>query len=395
MSKYVLTALAGGVVYAGIKHYINESKTLDDNQHVVIVGGGYGGIKLANNLKGKGSFTLIDPKDSFHHNMAALRAATVPGFYSKTFIPYKPTFGENFKQAAVKSIDVLNKNVILSNDECVPYTELVIATGSGGPFPGKCDSLECSSSKLAQLYKDFTCEVQKAEDIVIVGGGAVGVEMSGEIRDSFPDKKITILHGGKDIVSSTLEEKARANIMEKLKEKNIDVLFGEKVTNMCDIELNKTKSNIQVETSSGKVLKADLVIPCFGSSTNTSAYSNSLSESMNKRGQLKVNEFLQVEGYNDIFAIGDCNNFDVTKLALEAQMQSDKTFQNLVHIGRKESLDPYKKDTFRMVVPIGRDGGVCQNGKMVMGDFLARKIKAEDVFVSKMWKDMSQTQPKN
>ena len=44
------------------------------------------------------------------------RAATVPGFYSKTFIPYKPTFGENFKQAAVKSIDVLNKNVILSND---------------------------------------------------------------------------------------------------------------------------------------------------------------------------------------------------------------------------------------------------------------------------------------
>lgn len=46
---------------------------------------------------------------------------------------------------------------------------------------------------------------------------------------------------------------------------------------MCDIELNKTKSNIQVETSSGKVLKADLVIPCFGSSTNTSAYSNSLS----------------------------------------------------------------------------------------------------------------------
>ena len=40
--------------------------------------------------------------------------------------------------------------------------------------------------------------------------------------------QITILHGGKDIVSSTLEEKARANIMEKLKEKNIDVLFGNK-----------------------------------------------------------------------------------------------------------------------------------------------------------------------
>ena len=37
---------------------------------------------------------------------------------------------------------------------------------------------------------------------------------------------------------------------------------------------------------------------------------------MNKRGQLKVNEFLQVEGYNDIFAIGDCNNFDVSILLI-------------------------------------------------------------------------------
>ena len=48
-----------------------------------------------------------------------------------------------------------------------------------------------------------------------------------------------------------------------------------------------------------------------------------------------------------------------------------------------------------MVLPIGRFGGVCQFGKVVMGDFLARKIKAEDVFVSKMWKDMGQTVPKN
>ena len=56
------------------------------------------------------------------------------------------------------------------------------------------------------------------------------------------------------------------------------MFLGEKVTNMCDIELNKTKSSIQVETSSGKVLTADLVIPCFGSSTNTSAFSNSLSK---------------------------------------------------------------------------------------------------------------------
>jgi len=40
---------------------------------VVIVGGGYAGSTLAYNLKGRGNFTLIDPRDAMHHNMAALR----------------------------------------------------------------------------------------------------------------------------------------------------------------------------------------------------------------------------------------------------------------------------------------------------------------------------------
>jgi len=47
-----------------------------------------------------------------------------------------------------------------------------------------------------------------------------------------------------------------------------------------------------------------------------------------------------------------------------------------------------------MVVPIGRDGGIAQNGTKVMGDFLAKIIKAKDVFVKVMWKEMSQPVPK-
>ena len=65
---------------------------------------------------------------------------------------------------------------------------MVIATGSSGPFPGKC-SLESSSSELIKLYNDFTKEVAKAENIVIVGGGAVGVEMAGDIAGDYPGEK--------------------------------------------------------------------------------------------------------------------------------------------------------------------------------------------------------------
>lgn len=50
--------------------------------HVVIVGGGFGGIAAALQLKSRGlAFTLIDMKDSFHHNVAGLRASLQPGNY--------------------------------------------------------------------------------------------------------------------------------------------------------------------------------------------------------------------------------------------------------------------------------------------------------------------------
>ena len=46
-----------------------------EHRHVVIIGGGYGGVELASILKKwKIPFTLIDPKEYFHHNVGALRA---------------------------------------------------------------------------------------------------------------------------------------------------------------------------------------------------------------------------------------------------------------------------------------------------------------------------------
>ena len=64
-------------------------------KHVVIVGGGYAGTALANKLKGKCQFTLIDPKECFHHNLAALRSCTEKGNYYgyrvviKLYIPFR------------------------------------------------------------------------------------------------------------------------------------------------------------------------------------------------------------------------------------------------------------------------------------------------------------------
>ena len=59
------------------------------------------------------------------------------GFAKKCFISYEPTFGKGFKQGAVNAILANEKKVQLVGGETVSYDYLIIATGTGGPFPCK------------------------------------------------------------------------------------------------------------------------------------------------------------------------------------------------------------------------------------------------------------------
>ncbi|XP_006745956.1 apoptosis-inducing factor 2-like [Leptonychotes weddellii] len=85
---------------------------------VVIVGGGFGGIAAASQLQALNiPFMLVDMKDCFHHNVAALRASVESGFAKKTFISYSVTFKENFRQGLVIEIDLQNQTVLLEDGE--------------------------------------------------------------------------------------------------------------------------------------------------------------------------------------------------------------------------------------------------------------------------------------
>ena len=62
---------------------------------------------------------------------------------------------------------------------------------------------------------------------------------------------------------------------------------------------------------------------------------------MEANGALKVNEFSQVEGVKDVFAIGDCCNSKETKLAYVAKLQADLLMRNLANMFNKRPLEPW------------------------------------------------------
>ncbi|XP_063135370.1 ferroptosis suppressor protein 1 isoform X10 [Rattus norvegicus] len=157
--------------------------------HVVIVGGGFGGIAAASQLQALNvPFMLVDMKDSFHHNVAALRASVESGFAKKTFISYSVTFKDNFRQGKVIGIDLKNRMVLLEGGEALPFSHLILATGSTGPFPGKFNEVSCQQAAI-QAYEDMVKQIQRSQFIVVVGGGSAGVEMAAEIKTEYPEKE--------------------------------------------------------------------------------------------------------------------------------------------------------------------------------------------------------------
>ncbi|XP_002740378.1 ferroptosis suppressor protein 1-like [Saccoglossus kowalevskii] len=370
---------------------------LPENMNAVIVGGGYGGTQMANNLKGRCNVILIDPKDAFHHNMAALRAAVEPGFAPKTLIPYQKTYGDVFKRGLVTSINTDENSVVLDTGEKVPFTHLFIATGSRGPFPGKLVSPpKVSLEKGVEMYSNIADQIKNAKDIVVVGGGAVGVELAGEIATDYKDKKVTLVHPHQRLADPKTNDQFQDQIKSQLKDLGVNVLLGERVSNLSELPACQTMSTLNtVKTDTGKEIGADLVVPCTGLRTNTSAYENGLADKMDKDGCLKVNEYFQVEGTKNIYAFGDCANVAETKLAYNAGVHADKIAKNLENEAAGKQLAAYKPANFFMAMSCGRNGGMMQMGGWVVGSFVARRLKSGQVFVPMVWKKMGQPIPES
>jgi NADH dehydrogenase FAD-containing subunit len=127
---------------------------------VVVVGGGYGGIAVAKALDEVADVVLVDPKDCFEHNVAALRALVEESWSSRIHFSYDGLLkrGQVIRDRAVQ-ID--SRRVVLeSGQELVPDF-IVLATGSSYPFPGKSstESSSCSEAPCASHHpRHLACQ---------------------------------------------------------------------------------------------------------------------------------------------------------------------------------------------------------------------------------------------
>ncbi|XP_069316841.1 ferroptosis suppressor protein 1 isoform X1 [Eulemur rufifrons] len=362
--------------------------------HVVIVGGGFGGIAAASQLQALNvPFMLVDMKDSFHHNVAALRASVESGFAKKTFISYSVTFKDNFRQGLVVGIDVKNQTVLLQGGEALPFSHLILATGSTGPFPGKFNEMSSQEAAI-QAYEDMVKQVQRSRFIVVVGGGSAGVEMAAEIKTEYPEKEVTLIHSQVPLADKELLPCVRQEVKEILLRKGVQLLLSERVSNLEELPLNEYREYIKVQTDKGTEVATNLVILCNGIKINSSAYRSAFAESrLAGNGALRVNEHLQVEGHSNIYAIGDCADVREPKMAYHAGLHANIAVANIVNSTKQRPLKAYKPGALTFLLSMGRNDGVGQISGFYVGRLMVRLAKSRDLFVSTSWKTMRQSPP--
>jgi NADPH-dependent 2,4-dienoyl-CoA reductase/sulfur reductase-like enzyme len=201
----------------------------------------------------------------------------------------------------VIAVDKTNKVLTLKSKPEVRYDYLVMATGSTPvfpPFKGRdlkgIHVIEKDLDKVVALKT----EVEKANSIVIVGGGFIGVELADEIN-KMGGKEITLVELAPHCLNVAFESEISVKIESSLVEQGINILTGTAVESFEGDGSVKT-----VVLNNGDTLNADIVFLAIGAYPNIDLAKTCELNADPKAGII-VNEY-QETSESHIFAIGDC-----------------------------------------------------------------------------------------
>jgi NADH dehydrogenase FAD-containing subunit len=323
---------------------------------IVVLGGGYGGIKVAKALDDVADVTLVDPSDSFMHNVAAWRALVEPEWLEKIFMPYERllTHGRFLRDRAV---EVDGRQVTLASGRRLEPDYLILATGSSYPFPAKSDEPETATAQAK--FRDAHEVLLGAERVLLIGAGPSGLELAGEIKAFFPEKHVTVADVAPDILTGPFDQELRDELRRQLDKLGVQLSLGSPLRELPSAP-PATAAPIAVSTEGGDKLTADVWYRCFGVTPETGYLRGSLAGVRDDRGYIQVDERLRVAGQDRVFAIGDISDAD-RNMAGMAGAQATLLADNLrTMITGAGEVATYQRWPTVIAVPLGPEGGAGQ-----------------------------------
>ncbi|WP_290056481.1 NAD(P)/FAD-dependent oxidoreductase [Amycolatopsis solani] len=326
---------------------------------VVVVGGGYAGTLVAKSLDGDAKVTLIDPRDAFVNFSASLRAAARPGWAHHPFFAYRTLLEHgDVLRDTVTSADATG--VTLATGGRVAAGYLVLATGSRHSYPAHPRHANTSAAQAVADLHVTNAQLGRAGRVLILGAGPVGLELAGEIREVWPDKRITVVDPSSELLPGFLPE-VREELRRQLEELEVELRLGTSLTTLPPVE-PATESTFTVRTDTGEPITADIWFRSFGARVNTGYLADGALVELTERRTVPVDDHLNVAGHRNVYALGDIADLPDAKMATHAQTQAPVVVENIrAQLRGEQPGAVYEPGSVpRIFLPLGTRAGVGQ-----------------------------------
>lgn len=363
------------------------------DQRIIIVGGGFAGITLAQELErlcDASTEIVVISRDN--HMVFTPMLPEVAGRSISPFHVAVPgrvaTKRTLWIEASVTAVDLKNGRLQYSVSDGRPvslsFKHLVLACGtdanleavpglSAHAFPLKTvgDAIQLSNELIARFEQAASEpdaeERRKLLHVVVIGGGFSGVEVAGQIRDLMREihalypqlkqvsAKLTLIQHGDRVIPEFNHQSLSEFTLKKLTENGIEILLKTAATEVT------TRGVI---LKSGRLLESKLIVNTIG--TEPVGLISRLGFEL-ERGRIKTDSSMQVPGTDNLWALGDCavtiNAFDGKPTPPTAQFALREAKQLAGNLVRRMAGMPTRPFRFRpqgLLASIGRNNGVAE-----------------------------------
>jgi NADH dehydrogenase len=372
---------------------------------VLILGGGFGGLYAALELEKTLAhdpdveITLVNKENFFLFTPMLHEVAASDLDITHIVNPIRKLLKRvRFFDGDVESIDLRRKRVVVSHgsehhDHELEYDHLLITLGSVTNFhnlPGEEKAITMKSlgdaihlrNRLIENLEaaDFECFPELREPlltVVVAGGGFAGVETIASVNDFMREAlkfyphiseemlRVVLVHSG-SVILPELGEKLGVYAQRKLAERKVEIHTNSRVKSYVDSV---------VELNDGTKIKADILVWTAGTSPNP------LLETLpcvRDRGRIVVNQFLEVEGFPGVWALGDCavvtdpyTDKPCPPTAQHALRQGTVAGRNITAAVRGTPMKAFAFKTIGALATIGRRTGVARIFGVNFSGFIA------------------------
>lgn len=376
----------------------------NQKKRVVIVGGGLGGLRLAEDLYGSGMQVVLIDKNNFHQFPPLIYQIASAGIDpSSISFPFRQIFRKRkdfyFRMAEARMVDT-EKKILQTSIGKIDYDYLVLAAGATTNFFGNKnieewaipmktvpEAMGLRNALLSNFERALTCateeERQELLNVVIVGGGATGVEIAGALAEmrryvipyDYPDMDSSLMHiyliEAGDRLLAGLSQESSQKAYEFLKSMGVDIQFGKMVTDYRDHKV---------------IMKDGTEIPTrtflWVSGIRANAMPGIDESHMGRGFRFKVDEYNRIPGVEDVFAIGDqClqtsdaaypnGHPQVAQVAIQQAKNLAKNLKLINQGADSSELTAFHYKNLGSMATIGRNKAVVEIGKFRSQGFFA------------------------